>query len=134
MGLYLVASLRGTAQEVLGNLDGRERMEFYCLAPLMEQRFDLENQEELFRAELKGRVRKSKESIPQLAHEIRRLAKRAYPNDAHAILETLTKDHFLDALLDPEMCWKIFQSCPLTLNDAMGTALELETRIAEKCE
>ncbi len=100
MGLYLSASLRGTAQEVLENMDGRDRMEFYCLASAMKQQFDPENQEEMFRAELKGRVRKSKESIAELAQEIRRL--------------------------DPEMCWKIFQSCMLILDDAVRTALELE--------
>ncbi len=72
-------------------------MEFYCLASAIEQRFDPEHQEEMFRAELKNIVRKSKESILELAQGIRRMAKRAYPNAAHALLETLTKDHFLDA-------------------------------------
>ena len=80
----------------------------------------------MFRAELKSRVRKPEETIPELAQDIRKLAKRAYPNAVHSLRDTLTKDHFMDAIIDPDMRWKIFQSRPESLNEAARTALEYE--------
>lgn len=126
MGMYLAASLDGAAQEVLTNLEWNEKADYFKLVQCLEQRFDPEHQEEMFRAELKSRVRKPKETIPELVQDIRKLARRAYPNAASALLETLTKDHFMDAIVDPDMRWKIFQSRPGTLDEAARTALEFE--------
>lgn len=126
MGMYLAASLTGAAREVLVNLDWKDKTDYFQLVRCLEQRFDPEHQEEMFRAELKGRTRKPKETIPELVQDIRKLAHRAYPNAAHALLETLTKDHFMDSIVDPEMRWKIFQSRPGTLDEAARTALEFE--------
>ncbi len=113
---YLAACLRGPAQQVLSNVEMRSVDSFDQLSQALAQRFDPTNQGEMFRAELKCRVRKPKESLPELAQEIRRLAARAYPEAARDLRETLMKDAFLDALNDPEMHWKVFQSRPRSLD------------------
>jgi hypothetical protein len=66
-------------------------------------------------------------SFPELGQVIRRLAKLAYPTATTEIRETLSKDQFVDALVDSEMRIRIKQARPRNLNDAIQLAVELET-------
>jgi hypothetical protein len=50
----------------------------------------------------------------------------AYPTATAEIRETLTKDQFVDALVDSEMRIRIKQARPRNLNDAIQLAVELE--------
>ena len=56
-----------------------------------------------------------------------RLIRLAYPDADPAMLELLGIDHFIDALHEEEMRLKVRQSCPITLREAVQTALELES-------
>jgi anion-transporting ArsA/GET3 family ATPase len=62
-----------------------------------------------------------------LAEEIGRLARLAYPEAPIEVLETLTKDQFIDALNDDEMRLRVAQARPTTLRAALGIALEIES-------
>ena len=124
--VYLAASLRGSAQSVLGDLDGARRRNYTALTAALGQRFGPENQTELFRVQLKNRVRKREETLPELAQAIRRLTRQAYPSADYQLQEALAKENFVDSLQDSDMRWRVFQSRPGNLEDAVRVAVELE--------
>lgn len=126
MAMYLATSLRGVAQSVLGDLDNIGRYHYPSLLDKMNQRFGPQNQTEMFRALLRNRQRKPQESLPDLAHEIRKLVKLAYPTGDHGLREELAKDYFIDAIPESEYRWQIQQTRPTTLDDVVRTAVELE--------
>ena len=124
--IYLAASLRGPAQSVLGDLDEDRRRSYSALTAALGQRFGPENQTELFRVQLKNRLRRKDETLPELAQAIRRLTRQAYPSANYQLQETLSKEHFIDALNDTDIRWRVFQSRPSSLEDAVRVAVELE--------
>ena len=67
------------------------------------------------------------ESPPELAEDIERLVRLAYPDVAESMVEVLAKDQFMDSLPEEDMCLHIRQNRPATLRAAMETALELES-------
>ncbi|KAJ8049133.1 hypothetical protein HOLleu_01738 [Holothuria leucospilota] len=71
-------------------------------------------------------MRRKEESLPQLAQEVRRLARRAYPSAPPQLLGLLSRDHFLDALDDPVLRLGVYQMRPGTLEEALKVALEIE--------
>ena len=124
--MYLAANLRGSAQCVLGDLDDDSRHDYTALVTALNNRFGSNNQKELFRVQLKNRQRKREETLPELAQAIRRLTRLAYPSATYVLQETLSQEHFIDALPDGEIRWRVFQSKPGTLADAVRIAVELE--------
>lgn len=126
MATYLAASLRGTAQAVLGDLDMTRRHDYRALVSSLNQRFGSENMTEMFRAVLKTRTRNHQESLPELAQAIRRLVKQAYPSAPYPLLESLGRDHFVDALTDADTRWRIQQARPQSIDEAVRVAVELE--------
>ena len=75
---------------------------------------------------MRERRQRAGESLPELGQTIRRLANLAYPTASAEIRETLSKDQFVDALVDSEMRIRIKQARPRNLNDAIQLAVELE--------
>ena len=133
---YLAVSLRGAAQELLGDMSCDMRQNYQFLTGTLCARFGSEGQTELFRTQLKSRQRKSGESLPELAQSIRRLVSRAYPDATLGLREILSKDCFVDALLDSEIRLRLKQSKPTNLNETVKLAIELEAfQLAEneKC-
>ena len=123
---YLATSLKGPAQAILGDLEPAQRTELGALMAALDSRFGAENQTELHRAQLKSRVRKREESLPELAQAIRRLTRLAYPDATATLREALGRDHFLDALPDSAMRWRIHQTRPKSMKEALTVAVELE--------
>ena len=75
---------------------------------------------------MRERHQKPDETLPELGQAIRRLANLAYSTASSDIKETLSKDEFVDALVDSEMRIHIKQSRPSNLNVAIKLAVELE--------
>ena len=99
----------------------------------LSQRFSPENQAEKFRVQLKNRLHGRNETLLELAQAIRRLTRRAYPSANYQLQETLPKEYFVDALNDGDIRWRVFQSRPVSLEDALRVAVELEAfQVAEK--
>ena len=61
---------------------------------------------------MRKRRQKYGETLPELGQAIRRLANLAYPTASSDIRETLSKDQFVDALVDshPNKAMKAYQS------------------------
>ena len=82
---------------------------------------------DMFRSQLKNRFRGKDESLPELAQAIQRLARQAYPEASLSVLEVLEKDRdFVDAIADTNIGWKILQTRPGTIQEALAVVTEVE--------
>ncbi len=124
---FLAVSLRGTALTVLLNLSPERHHEYKDLVAALQKRFGSAHQAELHRMKLKSRSRRREESLPELLEDIERLARLAYPDAKPKMLEVLAKDQFIDALPDEDLRLRVRQNRPATLQQALETALELES-------
>jgi len=124
---FLHTSLSGQAGQLLW-VGGRLATASYeQIVSKLEQRFGAENQEEKFEIELRGRRRLKKETLQELAQDIRRLTTLAYPNDTSRTVERIAKDAFLTALGDSELELKLREREPRDLDSAFRMAMRLET-------
>lgn len=123
---FLAVSLRGAAQQVLGDMTAGGRQSYEAITEALSARFGYEGQTELFRVQLKSRLKKSTETFPELAQSIRRLVARSYPQAPFLLQQTLAKEHFIDALTDSDMRLRIQQSKPHTVDEAVKLSIELE--------
>ena len=124
---HLAISLRGPALTVLTNLPEEQRSDFSALSAALKNRFGNNHQAELNRAHLRGHTKRRDETLPELAEDIERLTRLAYPEAAETMVTVLAKDQFIDALPDEDMRLRIRQSRPPSLRQALETALELES-------
>jgi hypothetical protein len=123
---YIAVSLRGQAQGVFGDLEPHQQNDYFELCAALERRFGSQDQSELHRVQLRSRVRQKSESLPELAQSVQRLVREAYPNANYNMRETLALENFLDALDDSDLRWKVAQSRPRSMSDAVRIAVELE--------
>ena len=121
--MQLAVSLRGSALTALTNLPADRHDDYDALTSALRSRFGSEHQAELNRAKLRARVRQREEILPELAKDVERIARLAYPDAAEPMIETLAKDQFIDE--DTRL--KLRQSRPGSLREALETALELES-------
>ena len=118
--------MSGCALAVLFDLDENSRRDYPALREALSLRFGNGGKVELFRSQLKNRSRGKDESLPKLAQAIQRLVRQAYPEAPLSVREVLEKDHFVDAIADTNIRWKILQSRPRTIQEALATATEVE--------
>ena len=124
---FLAASLQGQALSVLNCLSDSSRRNYNALVQALDGRYGALCQSELNRATLRNRIRRRDESLPELAGDIERLVRLAYPSGTPEMLEALAKDQFVDAVHDDDIRLRIAQSRPTTLRQALEIALELES-------
>ena len=120
---YLRWSLTGTAAQMLW---GTESMSFKQLVARLRSRFGSLDMEEKYQTELQCRRRKTDETLRELAQDIRRLMMLAYPGDRSDMAERLAREHFVCALDDPELEFKVREKEPQTLDAALKVAQRLE--------
>ena len=123
----MAISLRGPAATVLTNLPPGKRQDYGTLTAALDTHFGLAHQTELNRMRLKARTRCREETLAELAEDVERLVRLAYPEAAEAMVEVLTQDQFIDALSEEDMRLRIRQNKPASLRDALRIALELES-------
>ena len=124
--MELATSLKGPALAVMVDLDPSLRNNYRELVSALDNRFESTTSTELFRVQMKTRVRKRSESLAELAQHIKRLVRQAYPLHPSSIREPLALDCFVDALSDYDMRWSIYQSKPKTVDEALRLAAEYE--------
>ena len=100
--MYLANCLTGEARSLLSELDPDGRRDYSTLVEKLTNRFGSVNRSEIFRTRLISRVRNKGESIPQLAQAVKKLVRQAYPGVNKDVVETLSIDHFIDAMTDSE--------------------------------
>ena len=131
--LYLASSLSGGARAVLSELNGSERRDYYALVERLQDRYGSANRAEVFRTQLKGRVRSKGETIPELAQSIRKLARQAYPTASLDVVEALALDCFIDAQNESEIRLRLRELAPKSISEAEKIASRMEAhRLADK--
>jgi hypothetical protein len=132
--LYLAGCLSGSARSVLNDMDPKARYNYRKLNEALRERFGTDDQSELFKAKLRNRVKSKDETLQELAHDVRRLVRLAYPKAPARTHNDLTKDQFIEALGDGEVRWSVFQARPKNITEALKVAMELEAfKESEKC-
>jgi hypothetical protein len=122
--LELAACLRDAAQGVLSDMRSESRKSYRDLVATWNNRFQPDNQAELYRAQMKNRLRKRAEPLSELSHDVKRLVRFAYP--AAEVREHLARDCFIDSLNNSDMEWAVFQGKPASVDAAMKLAVEFE--------
>jgi hypothetical protein len=124
--LELATCLRGSAQGVLSDLRPEHRRSFLHLVASLNTRFQPDNQAEMYRAQMKNRLRKRAEPLSELSHDVKRLVRLAYPAAPMEVREHLARDCFIDSLNNSDMEWAVFQGKAASVDEAMRLALEFE--------
>ena len=73
-------SLRGSAQALLSDLTPEIRQNYDRLVTTLTERFEPQSQCEIYKAQLKQRIRKRDEGLPDKAQDIKRLTRMEYPS------------------------------------------------------
>ena len=96
------------------------------LVEKLRRRFGSRDQQEKFRVEIRYRKRRSNESLQELAQDIERLVRLAYPGADQNIIEVLGRDAFIDSLSNPALEYKVREKEPQSLTQAVTLAMKLE--------
>ena len=123
---HLKACLTSDAGQVLWDSSPEATDTLQKLTDLLKNRFGAVRQQDKYRMELRLRRRRSQETLSTLHQDVRRLMALAYPNLEHSSRETLACDYFIDALDDADFALKVRERMPVTLDDALRYALQLE--------
>ena len=131
-GNYLATSLKGSALTVLGILATETRQDYKALVAALESR-GAAHQQELHCTKFKNRLQHCEESLQELAEDIERLARLAYPLALEDMKDLLAKEQFIDAILDGDTQLRLKQSKRQSIRAALELALELESyRLASR--
>lgn len=124
--LQLVTALRGPALETLSHLPAAKQTCFASLSEALQRRFGHRHQAEVYRAQLKKRVRQKDETLSQLAQDVEGLVRRSYPTAAEDMTTVLARDAFVDALQNHQLQIYVKQAHPGDLQVALARAMEFE--------
>lgn len=131
--LYLANCLTGEARSLLNELDNEGRRDYKTLVEKLTNRFGSINRSEIYRTQLKSRVKNKGETIPELAQAIKKLVRQAYPGVNKDVIETLSLDNFIDALTDSDIRMRLRELGPKSLAEAEQIAVRMEAhKIADK--
>ena len=130
---YLYVHLSGPALEYVNCLSRPQKDTYEALCESLALRYSAVQLATVYKAELKGRLRLSGESIPALGHAIRKLVAKAYPSVERTAAEKFAIDAFENALTDREQRSKVSESSPSTLDEAVQLAVAKEAwQISER--
>ena len=129
-GAFLGVSLTGVARRLLTGLDLQGDSGYEHLRGALERRFAPRNQTESFKALLRTRTRRPEESLQDLAEDVWRMVRLAYPDADSRMLDSLGVDRFLESVQDPQLRHWVFQSKPTSLEQAVSTAVEAEAYLS----
>ena len=127
--MYLADSLTGAARALLNELNADQRRDYQSLVQKLTERYGSENRAEVFRSQLKSRVKGKGETTAQLAQAIHKLTRQAYPKVSVDVVEALAVDHFLDALPEVQIRLRLREVGPSTLAEAEKIAVRMEANI-----
>ena len=118
--------MRGAALLQLQSIPTTVRANYNDLKAALWIKFVPQERVELHKAEFRARRREKDEKLSDLSSSLRRLARKAYPEAAEELQDSLAKDQFIDALEDREIRLKLRESGPKTLDEAVSRALQIE--------
>ena len=129
-GQILASSLSGAALSCLCQIPEAERSSFESITTALNKRFSSSQQRELCRLQFKNRMQKREEQILELADDLKRLAKRAYPSVNSEMRDTLIQDQLVQALQDPELQIQLRLARCKTLDETISAAVEFQSTLS----
>ncbi|UYV79411.1 K02A2.6-like [Cordylochernes scorpioides] len=123
---FLAAALRGPAVDVLQMIPEQLRLDFNSLIDAMESRYGEEHYQQLHVVKFKNRLQEKKESLQDLANDIRRLARLAFPTCPAETQDFMAQQQFIDAIGDPETQKFARLSSATTLQETLVQAMKHE--------
>ena len=124
--VFLAASLRGEAQNVLNGMCDSDCRNYTKIVDKLELRFGVEKQRELYQARLHNRRQQENESVQALAADIRSMSTLAYQDLSPDTQERFAVQHFIDAIKDQDDRLRLRRDKPSTMDEALSLACELE--------
>ena len=76
---------------------------------------------------LKTRLRSENETLSELAQDVNRLVRLAYPSATVDVREQFSKDYFIDEINDHELECAVLRGKPESVDNALKLALEYES-------
>ena len=126
MAMELATSLRSDAISILADMPEQSRSDYDSLVSALATRFEPKDMASLYMSQIRSRMRKKSESIPELAQSIKKLARHALPASAPEVREWLALQYFIEALNDEFMEFSVSHRKPQTVDEAMKIAVEVE--------
>ena len=123
----LATSLKGVARGVVTDLEPEMRLNYRHLVSELTSRFEPANQSNLFKTQMNSLYRRPGQTLPELAQDIRRITRLAYPTAPIDIRDQLAKDCFIRVVNDSKLQLSIFQREPKTISDCVRFGLEYES-------
>ncbi|UYV77866.1 K02A2.6-like [Cordylochernes scorpioides] len=123
---FLAAALRGPAVDVLQMIPEQLRLDFNSLIDALESRYGEEHYQQLHVVKFKNRLQEKKESLQDLANDIRRLARLAFPTCPAETQDFMAQQQFIDAIGDPETQKFARLSSATTLQETLVQAMKHE--------
>lgn len=118
--------LRGSAQKILSELTYHQCTNYITLTQVLNQRFNPQEGEIVARCEFRNRKREIGETVAQCGYSLKRLARRAFPNEPNSSLEIHVIDQYLNGLGNYELKKHLTFKHPQTLQQAISCASEYE--------
>ncbi|CAC5385728.1 unnamed protein product [Mytilus coruscus] len=88
----LATNLRGVAQGIVTEIEPLKRFDYTYLVSALTSRFDPVNHENMYKVQMNSYYRKSGQTLPEMAQDIRRITSLAYPTAPVDIRNQLGKD------------------------------------------
>ena len=121
--------MTGVARALLNGLTAEQCRDYDSLVQKLTERYGSENRAEVFRSQLKSRVKGKGETTAQLAQAIRKLNRQAYPRVLLDVVEALAVDHFVDVLPEAQIRLQLREVGPSPLAEAEKIAVRMEANI-----
>ncbi|UYV76815.1 hypothetical protein LAZ67_14002092 [Cordylochernes scorpioides] len=123
---FLAAALRGPAVDVLQMIPEQLRLDFNSLIDTLYFRYGEEHYQQLHVVKFKNILQEKKESLQDLANDIRRLARLAFPSCPSETQDFMAQQQFIDAIGDPETQKFARLSTATTLQETLVQAMKHE--------
>lgn len=122
----LATNLRGVAQGIVTEIEPLKRFDYTYLVSALTSRFEPVNQENMYKVQMNSYYRKAGQTLPEMAQDIKRITRLAYPTAPVDIRNQLGRDCFVRALNEFKIQLSIFQREPKTIDDCIRFGVEYE--------
>ncbi|CAG2196578.1 unnamed protein product [Mytilus edulis] len=116
----IATSLKGDVRGIVTDLEPEMRLDYKYLVAELTSRFEPANQANMYKAQMNSLFRKQGQALPELAQEIKRITRLAYPTAPIDIRDQLAKDCFIRALNDTKIQLTLFNRELKTIHDCEG--------------
>ena len=125
--MELATSLVGQARGVLSDMSEQDRLDYGALVQKLSLRFEPVDLEGMYQSQLRGRKHKHNESLPELAQDIGKLTRQAFPTADETTYNYMAVTSFISALGNEQQELFVYQRDSKTVEEAGKAAMAFET-------